>query len=73
MVFSGGEITELVVNIIAESMCAQYDVNGNKYLLLESFVDCSKGDMALGVEDQKMVVKGERDHQEVNSWLGHWL
>ena len=37
--FPGGDITKLVANIIAESMYAQCDVNGNEYLLLEAFVD----------------------------------
>ena len=36
--FTGGEITELTANIIAELMCAQCDDDSNKYMLLESFV-----------------------------------
>ena len=32
---------------------------GNKYLLLESLADHRKDDSALGVEDQKVVVKGK--------------
>ena len=46
------------VNIIAESMYAQCDLNGNEYLLLESFIDHRKNGSALSVEDQKIVVKG---------------
>ena len=36
--FPGGEMTELVVNIITESIYVQCDVDGNEYLLLETFV-----------------------------------
>ena len=36
--FPWGESTELVANIIAESMCAQCDVDGNEYLLLEALL-----------------------------------
>ena len=59
MEFSGSEITELAVNMIAESMYTQCDVDGNEYLLLEVLIDHRKNDSALGVEDQK-AVKGER-------------
>ena len=30
--FSGGEITEVAASIIAESIYAQCDINGNEYL-----------------------------------------
>ena len=40
--FPGREMTELVANIIAESMYAQCDVNGNEYILLEAFIDHKK-------------------------------
>ena len=56
--FPGGEITELTAIIIAESMYAQCDVDGNDYLLLESSIDHRKDDSALSVEDQNIVVKG---------------
>ena len=55
---SGGEITELAVNIIAESMNAQCDVNGNEYLLSEALTNQRKNGSALSVEDKKIVVKG---------------
>ena len=54
--FPGGDITELAANIIAELMYVQCDVDGNEYLLLELIVDHRK-DLALSVEDQKVVVK----------------
>ena len=37
--FHGGEMTELAANIIAKSINAQCDVDGNEYLLLEAFID----------------------------------
>ena len=54
MEVSGGKITELAANIIAEFMNVQCDVNIN---------NCS----ALGVEDQKIVVKGKKllESQEI--------
>ena len=42
--FSRREMTELLANIIAESMYFQCDVNGNKYLLLMAFIDRWKND-----------------------------
>ena len=44
--FTGGEMTELVANIIAESMYAQCGVHGNEYLLLEAFIDQKKSGSA---------------------------
>ena len=57
--FSGGAITELAANIIAESMYVQCDVGGNEYLLLEAFVNHRKNGSALSVKDQKVVIKGQ--------------
>ncbi len=37
-----GEVTLLTTNMIAQAMYAQYDVDRNKYLLLECFVDIQK-------------------------------
>ena len=58
MEFSGREISKLAANIVAESMYVQCNVNGNKYLLLEAFVDHRINNSALSVEDQKVVIKG---------------
>ena len=55
----GGGITELAANIIAESVYAQCDVDGNEYLLLEALVSHRKNDSALTVEVQKIVVRGQ--------------
>ena len=52
-------MTELAANIIAESMYAQYDVNGNEFLLLEAWINHKKNDSAVSVGDQKVVIKGQ--------------
>ena len=57
MEFTGGEITEFTANIIAELMHAPCDINGDDYLLLESLVNHRKDDSALGIENQKVVIK----------------
>ena len=56
--FPGREMTELAANIIAESMYAQCDIDGNEYLLLEAFINHRKNGPALGVKNQKKVTKG---------------
>ena len=50
---------ELAANIIADSMYAHCDVNGNEYSLLYSFLDHRKNGLAFSVEDKKIVVKGQ--------------
>lgn len=47
--FPGVEIAEFAPNIVAESVYAQCDVDGNGYLLLESFIDHRTNDSALSV------------------------
>ena len=37
--FAVGEVTELTINIIAESIYAQCNSDGNEYLLLDALVD----------------------------------
>ena len=56
--FSCGEMTDLAVNIIAESMYAQCDVGRNDSLLLEAFINHRKNGSTLSVDDQKVVIKG---------------
>ena len=66
--FPGGEMTELVANIIAESMYAQCDVDGNEYLLLEAFINHQKNSSALSVEDKKDVIKGQTQRKSTAGW-----
>ena len=42
--FTGEEVTELTINVIAESKYAQCDSEGNEYLLLDVLVDYQKDD-----------------------------
>ncbi len=37
--FDNGDVTNLTANLIAESMYAQCDPNGNQYVLLDSLID----------------------------------
>ena len=57
--FPGGEITKFTANIIAESMYAKCDFDGNEYLLLQAFVNHRKNGSTLNVEDQKAVFRGQ--------------
>ena len=56
--FNDGHVTELMTNIIAESMYSQCDPDGNQYVLLDSIVDFFKNNTALSIVDQKIIVKG---------------
>ena len=37
--FAVGKVTEITVNVIAESIYAQCNSNGNEYVLLDALVD----------------------------------
>ena len=56
MKFHGGEIAELAASFIVESMYSQCDFGGNKYLLLESFINHRKNDSFVSEEGQKVIV-----------------
>ena len=58
--FDDGAMAELDANVIATSMYAQCDPDGNQYVLLDSFVDYRKKENALSLLDQKMVVNGRK-------------
>ena len=45
--FDDGDVTNLTANLIAESMYAQCDPDGNQYVLLDSLTDHRRLDMAL--------------------------
>jgi hypothetical protein len=47
VIFDDGDVTDLTANLIAESMYAQCDPNGNQYVLLDSLIDHQCLDMAL--------------------------
>ena len=53
--FDDGDVTELTANLIAESMYAQCDPDGNQYVLLDSLLDHRQIDTALKLSDQTVV------------------
>ncbi len=56
--FPDGEVTPLTANAIAQAMYAQCNVEGNEYLLLDSFVDVQKDHTAISLDKQKSVYNG---------------
>ena len=48
---AGSKVTELTTNIIAESMYAQHDANGNEYLLLDVLIDYHRDNNAISLTD----------------------
>ena len=57
--FPDGEVTELTANVIAESMYAQCDEEGNELVIMDSIVGYKKGSNALELKDQRMVHRGK--------------
>ena len=49
--FPDGQVTEYTANVIAESMYAQCDEEGNEFLLLNSIVDHQKNEEAVKMQD----------------------
>ena len=49
--FAEGKVTELVANVIAESMYAQFNADGNEYLLLGVFVNYHKDNRVISLTD----------------------
>ena len=50
--FDDGTQAELAANVIAQSMYAQCDPDGNTYVLFDSIVDFRKNESALSKADQ---------------------
>ena len=51
--FYYGEVTKLTSNVIATQMYAQYEPDGNMYVMLDDFTDHHESSKALSIEDQK--------------------
>ncbi len=68
--FDDGDVTDLTANLIAESMYAQCDPDGNQYVLLDSLINHRCLDMALRLSDQTAVQNDNRTYQRRNtvSW-----
>lgn len=59
--FDDGQQAELAANVIAQSIYAQCDPDGNQYLLLDSFVDFEKdGTKAIALTDQVTTRNGRQ-------------
>ena len=56
--FDDGDVSELTANVIAESMYASCDDDGNEYLLMDSFVDHKSNAQAVTKQNQRMVHRG---------------
>ena len=56
--FTWGKVTELIANVIAESVYAQCNLDGNEYLLLYMLVDYRKNNKAISLSDQQITVQG---------------
>ncbi len=65
--FNDGDVTDLTVNLIAESMYAQCDTDGNQYVLLDSLTNHRRFDMALRLSDQTVVRSDGRTYQQRNT------
>ncbi len=60
-------MTNLTTNLIAESMYAQCDPNGNQYVLLDSLIDHQRLDTALQLSDQTAVRNDGWTYQKRNT------
>ena len=62
--FSDGENAELGVNIIAESMYPQCDIEGNQYRLMDHIVDHRKDSNTVCKDNDNVTVKGKSYKQK---------
>ena len=69
--FPDGEVAELTANVIAESMYASCDNQGNEYLLFDSIVDHKKNDRALTAATQPIMHNGHKSLRQ--STIGWYL
>ena len=51
--FDDGNICELTANVIAESMYASWDADGNEYILFDSFGDYKSNRRAVTKDNQR--------------------
>ena len=57
--FDDGEFSELMENVIIESMYVVCDDDRNKYLMIDSIVDYSKNNKAVTIANQKVLHRGQ--------------
>jgi len=53
--FDDGYVCELTANVIAESMYASCNADGNEYILFDSFVDYKSNPKAVTKDNQRIV------------------
>ena len=56
--FDDGDVCELTANVIAESMYASCNADGNEYILFDSFVNYKSSSKAVTKDDQRIVHNG---------------
>jgi len=56
--FDEGNVCELTANVIAKSMYASCDADGNEYILLDSFIDYKSNLKAVTKDNQRIVHNG---------------
>ena len=56
--FTGGKVAEFMANVIAESMYAQCNADGNEYLLIDILVDYCKDNKVIYLTYQLTTVQG---------------
>jgi hypothetical protein len=69
MEFDDSDVCELTANVIAKSMYASCDVDGNEYILFDSFVDYKSNSKAVTKDNQRIVHNGHNSlHQSTVGW-----
>ena len=64
MKFEGGDVTKLTANVIAESMYAMCDKNGDHILLFDTIVDHKKNDKSMTRTEKEFVdSRGKRQYK----------
>ena len=58
--FPDGAEAEYSANVIAESMYAQCDIDGNQHLILDAIVDYKKDANAIAMTDRYQIIKGRK-------------
>ena len=73
MDFDVNDQTELTANLISESMYAQWDPDGNQYLLLGDIFDHRSMDNAIQFADQKVVRANGRTYLRRSTAGWQWM
>ena len=74
--FKGGEVTKLTANVIAESVYAKCEADGNEYVLLDVLVDYCQDNKAISLSVQQITVCGRLVTQKTTAgWqlCFHWM